>query len=308
MAHAAAAAVGLQLAGADLKHSGASTPRKLELLDAIGKGSFGVVYKARTTLDGTLVAAKKVKLKEMVDEKAKKDCLQEIALLQRLDHPHIIKYLASFVEDGELFIVLELADGGDLAQFIQCFRAHSKLIPEATIWRYFSQVCAALKHMHLKRIMHRDVKPANVFITSDGRVKLGDLGLGRFFSPSSLAANSLVGSPYYMSPERIQELEYDFSSDVWSAGCLLYEMAALQSPFMNETKNLYSLVRKIVACEYPPIPSNIYSDELRALVAVCMDPDPKKRRDISYACTVSTQMYQRFVRASECKANTVAST
>ncbi|KAH6945082.1 hypothetical protein HPB50_007142 [Hyalomma asiaticum] len=228
MAHAAAAAVGLQLAGADLKHSGASIPRKLELLDAIGKGSFGVVYKARTTLDGTLVAAKKVKLKEMVDEKAKKDCLQEIALLQRLDHPHIIKYLASFVEDGELFIVLELADG--------------------------------------------------------------------------------VGSPYYMSPERIQELDYDFSSDVWSAGCLLYEMAALQSPFMNETKNLYSLVRKIVACEHPPIPSNIYSDELRALVAVCMDPDPKKRRDISYACTVSTQMYQRFVRASECKANTLAST
>uniref|UniRef100_A0A224Z052 NIMA-related kinase n=1 Tax=Rhipicephalus zambeziensis TaxID=60191 RepID=A0A224Z052_9ACAR len=85
-------------------------------------------------------------------------------------------------------------------------------------------------------------------------------------------------------------------------------MAALQSPFVNETKNLYSLVKKIVASEYPPIPSNLYSGELRALVAVCMDPNPMKRRDTSYACTVATQMYERFVRSSACKANTLAST
>ncbi|KAL1436446.1 hypothetical protein MTO96_049679 [Rhipicephalus appendiculatus] len=304
----AAAAHGLQLSGADLKRIGASSLAKFELLDEIGKGSFSVVHKARTTVDGSFVAIKKVKVKDMLDEKAKRDCEHEIALLQRLDHPHIIKYFTSFLENGELFIVLELADGGDLAQFIKCFRQHGKLIPEPTIWKYFSQVCAALKHMHLKRIMHRDVKPANVFITSDGRVKLGDLGLGRFFNPNSVAANSLVGTPYYMSPERVQEQEYDFSSDVWSAGCLLYEMAALQSPFVNETKNLYSLVKKIVASEYPPIPSNLYSDELRALVAVCMDPNPMKRRDTSYACTVATQMYERFVRSSACKANTPAST
>lgn len=305
---AQAAAIGLQPLGADLKHCGGSCLGIYELLDQIGKGSFSVVYKARTTQDGTLVAIKKVKVKEMRDEKAKSDCVKEVALLQKLDHPHIIKYHTSFFWDGELNIVLELADGGDLAKFIKCFRQHGKLVPEPTIWRYFSQVCAALKHMHMKRIMHRDVKPANVFITSDGRVKLGDLGLGRFFNPSSVAANSLVGTPYYMSPERIQHLEYDFRSDVWSAGCLLYEMAALQSPFANDFKNLYSLVKKVVASEYPPIPSNLYSDELRALVAVCMDPNPMKRRDISYACTVATQMNERFVRASACKAKALAST
>nr|XP_054919918.1 serine/threonine-protein kinase Nek7-like isoform X1 [Dermacentor andersoni] len=259
MAHAAA--VGLQPLDAGLKRCGGSGPANFELLDEIGTGSFSVVYKARTIQDGALVAVKKVKVKDMRDEKAKNDCVKEIALLQKLDHPHIIKYHSSFIWNGELNIVLELADGGDLAQFIKCFRQHGKLVPEPTIWRYFSQVCAALKHMHLKRIMHRDVKPANVFITSDGRVKLGDLGLGRFFNPSSVAANSFVGTPFYMSPERIQELEYDFRSDVWSAGCLLYEMAALQSPFANETKNLYSLVKKVVASEYPPIPSNLYSDE-----------------------------------------------
>lgn len=305
---AQAAAIGLQPLGADLKHCVGSCLGNYELLDQIGKGSFSVVYKARTTQDGTLVAVKKVKVKEMRDEKAKSDCVKEVALLQKLDHPHVIKYHTSFIVNGELNIVLELADGGDLAKFIKCFRQHGKLVPEPTIWRYFSQVCAALKHMHMKRIMHRDVKPANVFITSDGRIKLGDLGLGRFFNPSSVAANSFVGTPYYMSPERVQQLEYDFRSDIWSAGCLLYEMAALQSPFANDFKNLYSLVKKVVASEYPPIPSNLYSDELRALVAVCMDPNPMKRRDISYACTVATQMYERFVRASACKAKALAST
>mmetsp|Transcript_1680 Transcript_1680/g.3125 ORF Transcript_1680/g.3125 Transcript_1680/m.3125 type:complete len:903 (-) Transcript_1680:2372-5080(-) len=263
-----------------------------EILKAIGKGKFAVVYRAKRKSDGEIVALKRISV-DTVDDKTREKCLKEVKLLQSLDHPNIIRYMDSFINDNDLVIVFEWAAAGDLKR--QLRKAQEKETPfeERIIWKYFSQIADAIQHMHERRIMHRDLKPANIFLTLDGTVKLGDLGLSRELSDNTLQAHSKVGTPLYMSPEVLRGDGYDFKSDIWSIGCLLYELAMLKSPFKSEGLNLYSLFQKISKGEYSPLPER-YSEELRTLACSMISTNSEDRPEIGDICEIAARMRTKY--------------
>lgn len=261
------------------------------------------------------VALKKIKFYDIQNSQQRMDCIKEIRLLQQLNHPNIINYNISFEVRHELYIVLELADGGDIGKLIKYFQKKEKLINEQTILKYFTQICSAVRYIHTKRILHRDIKPANIFMTSEGIVKLGDFGLGRFFSQNTRDAHTLVGTFYYMSPERISGHGYDFSSDIWSLGCVLYELITLYSPFditnvppeanlmsspadqasspappnnnNNNPYNLQYLCDRIMRADYPSLAAyNQVSLRLRQLATECLNPHPDRRPNMEFICQV----------------------
>lgn len=224
----------------------------------------------------------------MKDEKQREKWLQEVELLESLDHPHIIKYLDSFIDQNDMYIAVEWAERGDLKRVIRHARTESEHLDEIKVWEYVWQIASALEHMKSKRIMHRDLKPANIFISGEGLLKVGDLGLGRQLSSQTIEAYSRVGTPLYMSPEVLNGEGYDWKSDIWSLGCIAYELWALKSPFKSsdEKLSLYDLFNKINKGEYPPL-DNRYSENLRLLIDMMLKVSPEERidlKDVLKAC------------------------
>ncbi|KAG3121495.1 hypothetical protein PI125_g306 [Phytophthora idaei] len=236
-----------------------------EVLKPIGKGKFSVVFKAKRRHDGQAVALKKIAIFDMMNLKAREKTLKEVRLVQSVSHPNIIQYLDAFVQNNELYIAFEWAEAGDLKRQVRKANEKGVRFDERTIWRYFTQLCGAILYLHQNRIMHRDLKPANIFLTLKGVVKVGDLGLGRYLSENTMEARSKVGTPLYMSPEVLRGESYDWKSDVWSLGCILYELAMLRSPFKSEGLNLVGLFQKINKGYYEEIPE-VYSEHLRGIV------------------------------------------
>ncbi|KAG5191840.1 kinase-like domain-containing protein [Tribonema minus] len=268
-----------------------------DILKPIGKGKFAIVYRASRVSDGETVALKKISIDSM-DAKNRKKVLKEVRLLQSLNHPNIISYLDSFLSGNELVIVFEWAAAGDLKRQVRKAQERGVYFEERVVWKYFAQICAGIQHMHARRVMHRDLKPANIFLTLEGQIKVGDLGLGRALSEDTLEAHSKVGTPLYMSPEVLRGGGYDWKSDIWSLGCILYELAMLRSPFKGEGLNLYSLFQKISQGDYAPLPTH-YSEDLRQLAYAMISTEPVRRPDVEAVCLVADRMREATARGGQ---------
>ena len=142
---------------------------------------------------------------------------------------------------------------------------------------WFVQIALALKHVHERKILHRDLKTQNIFLTSKGEVKMGDFGISRVLQDTYDCAQTAIGTPYYLSPEICQERPYNQKSDIWSLGCILYEMLTLRHAF--DASSMKGLVLKILRGNYPPVP-NFYSQDVHMIVAEMLKKDPTKRPSI----------------------------
>eukprot|EP00929_Paragymnodinium_shiwhaense_P037787 TRINITY_DN2006_c0_g1_i1.p1 TRINITY_DN2006_c0_g1~~TRINITY_DN2006_c0_g1_i1.p1 ORF type:complete len:1292 (-),score=303.91 TRINITY_DN2006_c0_g1_i1:302-4177(-) len=225
---------------------------------------------------GERAVAKVVGL-EFLPEKEHQAAFQEVELMRKLRHPHIVSLIDHFMTEAglELVIVMEYCDSGDLRAEVKR-RASTKpamnYIPEAQIMLWFVQLTLALNHMHQQHILHRDLKSSNIFLNSitDGgnTVKIGDFGISRVLEGTVDVAATVVGTPYYMSPEVCKAEPYGYKSDIWALGCVLYEMCMLKHAF--ESQSLLGLVYKIVSEIYDPIPQQ-YSGDLRGLMDRILD-------------------------------------
>ncbi|XP_075055157.1 serine/threonine-protein kinase Nek3-like isoform X2 [Mixophyes fleayi] len=189
-----------------------------------------------------------------------------------MKHPNIVKFRESFEVDDHLYIVMEYCDGGDLLETIKHQRG--KLFPEQTILQWFVQMCLAVQHIHDKRVLHRDIKSKNVFVTERRIIKLGDFGSARILTSPLAYACTYVGTPYYVPPEIWENLPYNNKCDIWSLGCVLYELCALKHPF--QAGSWKNLILKICQGSYSPLPPQ-YSYELRSLIKQMFRKNPRQR-------------------------------
>jgi len=158
--------------------------------------------------------------------KERQNALNEVRILASIQHPNVIAYKEAFLEDEKnLCIVMEYADDGDLYQKIVEHQKACTNFKEDDIWRIFINIARGLKALHHLKIFHRDMKSANVFLNKDGIAKLGDLNVSKVAKKGLLYTQT--GTPYYASPEVWKDQPYDMKSDLWSLGCVLYEIATL---------------------------------------------------------------------------------
>lgn len=252
---------------------------KYRCIKVIGKGSFGEAVLVRSKHDGKRYVAKAIDSASMT-AKEKRDVQNEIRILAALSHPNIIRYQEHFEDGALIFIIMEYADGGDLSTRIK--EAKRQDPPQffdpnlAMFW--FLQICMALKYLHDNYILHRDLKTANIFLTSKNVVKLGDFGISTVLQNTMACARTVCGTPYYFSPELCQSKPYNNKSDVWALGVVFYEALTLSRPF--NAKSLKELLKKILVGHYDPIHSSV-PPQMRALCSSLLQVNPTQRPSIN---------------------------
>ena len=247
-----------------------------EIIKKLGSGTFAKVYKVRRKIDNQIYALKKVQILNL-SEKQKTNSLNEIRVLASIKSKYIVNYKEAFLDgmDSTLCLVMEYADKGDLSQLISEHKKSKENFSEKEIWKIFIHLVKGLKSLHDLNILHRDIKSSNIFLFSDGTAKLGDLNVCKILSKDNLGKTQ-AGTPCYAAPEVWMEKPYGLKSDIWSLGCVLYEMVTLKCPFSSN--NVVELYNKILISDFKlnKIPKE-FSSDLSYIIEHMIKFEPEKR-------------------------------
>jgi NIMA (never in mitosis gene a)-related kinase len=240
----------------------------------LGKGSFGVVWACTRKKDPSkkMLVVKEIKMGPKRSDQ--EDAINECRVLAKLDSQYVVKYFDSFIDKGcNLCIVMEYAPKGTVHHLIQAQKPRP--LDEATVWKLMLQSTLGLHHIHQLKVLHRDIKSENIFLDARGNAKIGDLGVAKVMTTQVDFARTLVGTPYYLSPELCENKPYNHKSDIWSLGCVLYELLTGTHPF-NAT-NQGALFIKILKGKYPPVKG--FGADITALLDRCLAISTARRFD-----------------------------
>jgi eukaryotic-like serine/threonine-protein kinase len=246
-----------------------------EIGEVLGVGTVGTIYAAVDRETGQRVAIKKLHPGVSQDKLIRARFHRERVVLERLHHPHIIRYFGGGEEDGLLFYVMELVDGGTVKDLL----GSNGRLQWPVVVEIAAQLCSALQFAHNHGVVHRDLKPSNLFLTRDGDIKLGDFGIARDLQGADLTSSGMtVGTHAYMAPEQITgDASLSGKADLYSLGCCLFEMLVGRTPFLGD--NFAQLFEQHLRVEAPRVASLVPDcpAELDDVVHRLLAKDPEAR-------------------------------
>lgn len=242
--------------------------KDFELVEKLGEGSYGSVWKAHHLKTGTTTAIKKVPVENDLDE-----ILNEIKIMKQCRSPYIISYYGSYFKDNELWIVMEFCGAGSVSDLM---RITDKTMNEDQIAVIAKDALKGLIYLHSKRKIHRDIKAGNILLNNKGEGKLADFGVSGQLSDTMAKRQTVIGTPFWMAPEVIQEVGYDVKADLWSLGITAIEMAEGKPPYSN-----IHPMRAIFMIPSRPPPKltepDKWTKEFNDFVAQCLTKNPEQR-------------------------------
>ncbi|XP_066948014.1 serine/threonine-protein kinase 3 isoform X6 [Macrobrachium rosenbergii] len=255
-----------------------------DIICKLGEGSYGSVYKALHKESGQVLAIKQVPIDTDLQE-----IIKEISIMQQCDSQHVVKYYGSYFKDSDLWIVMEYCGAGSVSDIM---RLRKKTLTEEEIATVILDTLRGLEYLHLRRKIHRDIKAGNILLNTQGHAKLADFGVAGQLSDTMAKRNTVIGTPFWMAPEVIQEIGYDCVADIWSLGITALEMAEGKPPYGD-----IHPMRAIFMIPTKPPPSfrepDQWQPEFIDFVSRCLVKNPEER------ATASELLQHQFIRGAQ---------